>query len=143
VPVLGAIVGFKADPTNLQNSGFNPASNSNGRYVWVADAPDIVWEVQLCTTSGAAIAPNISAAAGTNYVGLNASIYAPAAASNFGAGLSGMMADVSTAATTSTLALKIIRYNARIDQDLTSSGNFPKAEVIINSHFFGNVVAGI
>jgi hypothetical protein len=143
VPVLGCIVGFKADPTNLQNSGFNPASNANGRYVWVADAPDIVYEAQLCGSAGAAQAPNITAVAGTNYVGMNASIYAPAATSNFGAGLSGMMVDASTVVTTATFQVKIIRYNARIDQDLTTAGTYPKVEVIINNHFFGQAVAGI
>ena len=138
VPVLGAIVGFKVDPTNLQNSGFNPASNANGRYVWVADTPDIIYEAQLCGSAGAAVAPNLSAAAGTNYVGLNASIFAPAATANLGAGLSGMMVDTSTAAVTSTLALKIIRYSMRIDQDLTTAGIYPKVEVILNNCFFGN-----
>ena len=120
VPILGVIVGFKVDPTNLQNSGFNPASNANGRYVWVADTPDIIYEAQLCGASGAAVAPNLSAAAGTNYIGLNASIYAPAATSNFGAGLSGMMVDSSTAAVTSTLGLKIIRYSMRRSEEHTS-----------------------
>lgn len=144
VPVLGAIVGFLADPTNLQNSGFRPASNANGAYVWVADADDIVYEAQLCGSGGAAIAPNISAAAGTNYIGLNASPYiATAAASNFGAGLSNMMVDASTAAVTSTLALKIIRYSLRIDQDLSAAGIYPKVEVILNNPFMANLVTGI
>jgi len=143
VPILGPIIGFLADPTNLQNSGFNPASNANGRYVWVCDNTDVIFEAQLCGASGAAVAPNISAAAGTNFIGLNASIYAPAATSNFGAGLSGMMVDSSTAATTNTLALKIIRYSARIDQDLSAAGLYPKVEVLINNPFMGNQVAGI
>jgi hypothetical protein len=143
VPILGAIVGFLADPTNLQNSGFNPASNANGRYVWVCDMTDVIFEAQLCGAAGAAVAPNITAAAGTNFVGLNASIYAPAATSNFGAGLSGMMVDSSTAATTATLGLKILRYSARIDQDLSAAGLYPKVEVYINSPFMANGVAGI
>ena len=143
VPLLGAIVGFLADPTNLQNSGFNPASNANGRYVWVATSPDIVYEAQLCGTAGAAIAPNIVAAAGTNYVGMNASIYAPAATSNFGAGLSGMMVDASTAVVTATFQLKVLRYSARIDQDLSTAGLYPKVEVIINNHFWDTGTVGI
>jgi hypothetical protein len=143
VPVLGPIVGFLADPTNLQNSGFNPASNANGRYVWVCDGADVVFEAQLCGAAGVAIAPNITAAAGTNFIGLNASIYAPAATSNFGAGLSGMMVDSSTAAVTSTLAVKIIRYSARIDQDLSTAGLYPKVEIVLNNPFMGNLSAGI
>jgi len=145
VPILGAIVGFLADPTNLQNSGFNPASNANGRYVWVADAPDLIFEAQLCGAAGVAVAPNIAAAAGTNYIGLNASPYiATAATSNFGAGLSNMMVDVSTAATTATLGLTILRYVMRIDQDLSTAGLYPKVECYINSHFMGSTgTAGI
>ena len=49
-----------------------------------------------------------------------------------------MMVDTSTAAVTSTLALKIIRYSMRIDQDLTTAGIYPKVEVILNNCFFGN-----
>lgn len=144
VVVLGAIVGFLADPTNLQNSGYRPASNGNGAYVWVSDAPDIIYEAQLCGASAAAIAPNVSAAAGTNYIGLNAQINTTnAAASNFGAGLSNMMVDASTAATTATLPLKVIRYSSRIDQDLSAAGVYPKVEVVINTPFFGYGVAGI
>lgn len=136
--IVGAIVGFKVDPTNLQNSGYNPASNTNGRYVWVCDSPEVIYEVQLSGSAGAAIAPNLSAAAGTNYVGLNAEVYAPAASSNFGAGLSNMQVDASTAATTSTLPVKILRYSMRIDQDLSAAGVYPKVEVIVNSHFYTN-----
>jgi len=138
VPILGAIIGFLADPTNLQNSGFRPASNANGAYVWVADSPDIVYEAQLCGAGGAAVAPNITAAAGTNFIGLNASPYiATAATSTFGAGLSNTMADSSTAATTATLGLKILRYVMRIDQDLSTAGIYPKVEVFIISQFTG------
>ena len=104
---------------------------------------DVIFEAQLCGAAGAAIAPNITAAAGTNYIGLNASIFAPAATSNFGAGLSGMMVDSSTAATTATLAVKIIRYSARIDQDLSTAGLYPKVEVYLNSPFMANGVVGI
>jgi len=144
VVVLGAIVGFLADPTNLQNSGYRPASNANGAFVWVADAPDIVYEAQLCGASAAAIAPNVAAAAGTNYIGLNAQINTTnAAAANYGAGLSNMMVDASTVATTATLPLKIIRYSARVDQDLSAAGFYPKVEVIVNTPFLGYGVAGI
>jgi hypothetical protein len=143
VPILGAIIGFLADPTNLQNSGYRPGSNPNGAYVWVADADDIIFEAQLCGAAGVAIAPNIVAAAGTNYIGLNSSVYVPAATSNFGAGLSGMMVDASTVAATSTLGLKILRYSARIDQDLSTAGFYPKVEVMLNNPFMANLVTGV
>ncbi len=148
VPIVGAIVGFKVDPNNLVNSGYNPASFSpyggTGRYVWVCDAADIIYEAQLCGAAGAAVTANITAAAGTNFIGLNSSIYAPAATANLGAGLSGMMVDSSTAAVTSTLQLKLIRYSMRIDNDLSTAGTFPKVEVIINNSFMSNnQVAGI
>jgi hypothetical protein len=132
-----------ADPTNLQNSGYRPGSNPNGAYVWVADSDDLIFEAQLCGAAGAAIAPNITAAAGTNFIGLNASLYCPAATSNFGAGLSGMMVDGSTAAVTSTLGVKILRYSSRIDQDLSTAGFYPKVEVILNNPFIANLAAGI
>jgi hypothetical protein len=143
--LLGAIVGFKVDPTNLQNSGFNPASNANGRFVWVSDCPDIIYEGQLCGAAGAAVATNVAAAAGTCEVGLIGTIYAPAATANGGAGLSGMMLNQSTLTTAfaGTLHLKVFGYSKRIDQDLSSAGTYPKVEVIINNHFFGNITAGI
>jgi len=142
--ILGSIVGFKVDPTNLQNSGYNPASNANGRYVWVSDAPQVIYEVQLCGAAGAAIAPNLSAVAGTNYIGMNAEIYNPGATANGGAGLSNMQVDASTVAVTATYPVKILRYSMRIDQDLSTAGVYPKVEVLINSHALSNnAIVGI
>jgi len=143
--VLGCIVGMKVDPTNLQNAGFNPASNANGRYVWVADAPDLIYEVQLCGAAGAAVAPNVASAAGTCEAGMLIGLYAPAATANGGAGLSGMMVNQASIATTfaATVPFKVFGYSKRIDQDLSTSGTFAKVEVIAVNHFYNQGTAGI
>lgn len=116
--ITGSIIGFGADPTNLERK-HNPASTE--RIVWVADDPDLVFEIQE-DNDGTALA--------ATSVGLNADlVYTHAGSTNFG--LSGAELDRSTANTTNTLQLKIMRLVNREDNEI---GDFAKWEVMINLH---------
>lgn len=117
VPV-GVVVGFLADPTNLQNSGYRPASTD--RIVLVSDQPAQAYEVQAdAATTSATIGFNASPNIGSN-------------SANGGSGLSGMQLAISTQATTSTLMLRIMDYVQRIDNDSTSTN--AKLIVMFNVH---------
>lgn len=113
---LGVVVGFKPDPTNLNVPIYRAASTN--RYVLVADAPDIVYEVQ---SNGTTVAAD---------VGLNANITVGAGSTTTGA--SGVQLDDASKATTATLPLKIIGFVDRIDNDITSAN--AKVLVTINNH---------
>lgn len=140
-PFMGAIVGFLpagTDPVNgtLQtgntdqtNSGFRPASTL--RYALVADATDIVFEAQASGTFTYATSP-----------GLNANTTTTAATANGGAGLSNMQVDMTSAAVTATLGLKILGASRRMDQDLADTSNV-KVEVMINQHRKNQGIAGV
>jgi len=119
-PWLGAIVGFRADPTALQNSGYRAASTQ--RYVLVADSPDLIFEAQAAGT----FTWNTSA-------GLLANTNTTAASTNGGAGLSNMVVDMSTATTATSAGLRILGPSRRVDQDTSSTSNV-KVEVQIKNH---------
>lgn len=114
---VGVIVGLKIDPTNLNTPQYRAAST--GRYVYVADDPTLLFEVQ--TSNGTL---------GVADVGLNASIAVASGSTTTGA--SGMTLDVGTKATTATLALKIVEFSQRVDNDNTAASS--KAIVKINNH---------
>lgn len=118
--ILGVVQGFVVDPTNLNTPQFRAAST--GRYVLVSDDPNVLYEVQ--TSNGTL---------GVADVGLNANI--AVAAGSTATGSSGVTLDVSTAATTATLPLKIIGFTQRVDNDNTSANS--KVVVKINNDQFG------
>lgn len=118
--ILGVVMGFAVDPTNLNTPQFRAAST--GRYVLVCDDPNVLYEVQ---TSNGTLA--------IDQVGLNASI--AAAAGSTATGSSGVTLDVATAATTATLALKIMSFSQKVDNDNTSAN--AKVVVKINNDQFG------
>lgn len=118
--ILGVIVGFAVNPLNLNTPQYRAAST--GRYVLVADDPNQIYEVQ--TSNG-----TLSVAD----VGLNASIAVAAGSTTTGS--SGVTLDVATAATTATLALRIVGFSQRVDNDPTSAN--AKVLVKINNHQFG------
>ena len=128
-PAIGAIVGFQVDPTNLQNSGFRPASTS--RYVLVADSPDPVFEAQCPGSFGVTTDP-----------GLNANTTVTAATANAGAGQSNMQVDLTTKAVTAGLLVKILDVIQRPDVDLADPTNM-KVHVTINNHRYSGGVAGV
>lgn len=115
--ILGVVVGFAVDPTNLNTPQYRAAST--GRYVFVADSPDQIFEIQ--TSNG-----TLSVAD----VGLNANIAVAAGSTTTGS--SGMTLDVGTIATTATLPLRIVGFTQRPDNDNTAASS--KVLVRINNH---------
>lgn len=124
--VLGVVVGFAVDPLNLNTPQYRAASV--GRYVLVTDDPNQLFEVQ--TSNG--VLP-LSA------VGLNANI--ANAGGSLQTGSSGVTLDTSTAATTSTLSLRIIGFSQKVDNDNTSAN--AKVIVKINNSQLANGTAGV
>jgi hypothetical protein len=118
--ILGVVMGFAVDPTNLNTPQYRAAST--GRYVLVSDDPNVLYEVQ--TSNGTL---------GVADVGLNANI--AVAAGSLTTGSSGVTLDVATAATTATLPLKIMGFTQRVDNDNTSAN--AKVVVKINNDQFG------
>lgn len=126
--ILGVVVGFAVSPTALNTPQYRVAST--GRYVLVADDPNQIYEVQ--TSNGTLAVAD---------VGLNASIAVAAGSTTTGA--SGVTLDVGTAATTATLALRIVGFSQRVDNDPTAAN--AKVLVKINNHQLGSStgVAGV
>lgn len=98
-----------------------------GGVVRVADAPDLIFEVQ-----GDAALPVAS-------FGLNADLID--AGVNTATGASGQEIDVSTAATTATLSWRIYGANSRVDNEINSADN--KLEVMVNLHQYANGSTGV
>jgi hypothetical protein len=124
--VVGAIVGFVVDPTNLNTPQFRAASTL--RYMWVSDDPRILYEV------------GDNGTAGVNAVGKNANIVATNAGSTT-TGASGMELDASTVATTAGLVLRIVQFAPRVDNDPTSAN--ARILVHINKHTYADDAAGV
>lgn len=126
--IIGVVVGFATNPLNLNTPQYRAAST--GRYVLVNDDPHAIYEIQ--TSNGTL---------GVADVGLNASL--AAAAGSTTTGTSGMTLDVGTAATTATLALRIVGFSQRVDNDPTSAN--AKVLVKINNGQLagGTGVAGV
>lgn len=114
--VIGAVVGFSVDPTNLNTPQYRTASTL--RYVMVCDDPNVIYE---CQQSGTVAAAD---------VGLNAN-HADAGGSTT-TGLSGETLDGSTKATTATLTLKILDFVQRDDNEVGNAS--AKLLVKINNH---------
>jgi hypothetical protein len=119
--VVGVIIGFVADPTNLNVSGTGRAA-STARFCWVADATSLVYEVE--TSNGTAVVGNI----GKN---INHAVGAP----NSTFARSGATVDVATVATTATLTFKLRGFVPREDVDNTAAS--AKVWVTINNHQLG------
>ena len=115
--LVGVVVGFAYNPDNLNVSGQYRVASTN-RYVYVADSPDLVFEIEASNGTPAA-----------TDVGLNASfaVGTPSATT----GRSGAYVDFGTEATTSTLELKILGFAPRIDNEVGASA---KLLVSINKH---------
>ena len=138
--MLGAVFGFGAagdgasrtgpfvDPANLTLT-YAPAAKTQGYFVAVVDDPNVIFEIQEDSVGGAI--PYSKASNNANFV------YAAPAA---GAGLSGVMLDSSTAATTSTLNLKLLGLKQSPDNAL---GNYAKWHVKMNNHSYSPGIAGI
>lgn len=118
--ILGVVVGFAVNPLNLNTPQYRVAST--GRYVLVSDDPNQIYEIQ--TSNGTL---------GVADVGLNASV--AVAAGSTTTGTSGFTLDVGTVATTATLALRIVGFSQRVDNEAGAAN--AKVLVKINNNQLG------
>lgn len=115
--LLGAIVGFRPDPSNLSLQ-YRPASTL--RYFLVSDAPDLVYEMEEDSVGGALAATE---------VGENVDIIV--AAGSAVTGVSAMELDSSTHVSSSA-NMRILRLHK---DGVNSIGTNAVWEVAINEHF--------
>ncbi len=117
---VGVLVGLIPDYSNLNApSGLRAASTARTGFV-VVD-PSVVYEIQA------------NAATAIADIGLNVGITYTAGSST--TGLSGLVANMATKATTNTLPLKIIGVRQSPDQDMSDSSNW-KLLVTLNTNIF-------
>lgn len=137
-PALGVVVGVintKLDPVDgrmsagsisLDTPVYRPGSVE--QYVLVADAPDLIYEVEA-TAAGSAYSFAVAD------VGQNANIFAGSGSTTTGNSAHSLnMSDKGTAAT---LPFKIVGVSKKIDNEVT--GNYTKVLVQINNHQFKSV----
>lgn len=124
VPIVGVIVGFEPDYSNLNSPNYRAASTR--RVALVADAADIIFAGPQDGVGGVVAAAS---------VGLNVAI-ALGSAGTSGAYASGMSVDSSTVATTATLPLQILGVTASPDSDVTSTSRPAELLVRVNTHAF-------
>lgn len=120
--VVGVVVGFLPDPTNLNIDGqYRKASTA--RYVWIVDDPMVVFEVEASNgiLANTDVGNNIKHAVGT-----------PSATT----GQSGAYVDAGTKDTTAAYTFKILAFSSRVDNDDTVTSS--KVYVKINNHQFGS-----
>lgn len=119
--LLGAIVGFAADPTDPLNGDYRKASTR--RIVYVCDDPDAIFQVQEDAVGGSVSAANVAVSA-------NADIIVAAGTST--TRISGTMLDSSDAKTT-TANLKIVGV-MRDDTNTAAMSGGAVLEVMIFEH---------
>ena len=129
--ILGAIVGFEPDYSNLNTGNYRAASTA--RVVYVADSPDLIFAAPQDAAGGV-----IAAAS----VGLNAALV-PGTTSTSAPWASGSSVDSSSVAATSTLPLRVIGFTSSPDQDVTSTSRPAEVLVMINNHQFSNLSTGV
>lgn len=124
VPIVGAIVGFEVDYTNLNTGNYRAASTR--RVVLVADSPDLIFACPQDAGGGVVAAAS---------VGLNAAINLGTATTS-APYASDMSVDSSTVATTATLPVQIMGVTVSPDNDVTSTSRPAELLVRINTHAF-------
>lgn len=125
-PLLGVIVGFKVDPTNLNTPQYRTASTK--RIAMVADAPDLIFEIQdggtvPCTWT---------------LIGMNTGITATAVTAATGA--SNMATGTTAPAGTIALPLRVVGIvDSPDNSSATVAGEaYQKLLVMINTHRYGS-----
>jgi len=118
---IGPIVGIVPNPDNL-NRNYIPAST--GGYVWVADDPNLIFEIQVDDASGPI--------AITDFM-LNAIMVETHAGSTI-TGISGIELDEDSITANSSLMLLVLRLVDREDNELAAHC---KVEVLISTHQYG------
>lgn len=129
--IVGAVVGFIPDYTNLNLSNVRLASTY--RIALVSDATDLVYAAPQDAVGGV-----IAAAS----VGLNANLV-PGVTSTTGGVASGMSVDSSSVTTTSTAPLRIVGVTAAPDNDVTSTARPAEILVMINTPAYGFSIQGV
>ncbi len=124
VPIVGVVVGFEVDYSNLNTPNYRAASTR--RVALVADASDLILAAPQDAVGGVVAAAS---------VGLNVAINLGTAGSS-GAYASGMSVDSSTVATAATLPLQVMGITASPDNDETSTSRPAEVLVRINTHAF-------
>lgn len=124
VPIVGVIVGFEVDYSNLNAGAVRTASTR--RVALVADSPDLLFAGPQDAVGGVVAAAS---------VGLNVAINLGTAGSA-APFASGMSVDSSTVATTATLPLQIVGVTAAPDNDVTSTSRPAELLVRVNTHAF-------
>lgn len=124
--ITGVIVGFAADPSNLDKA-YNPASNE--RVAFVCDDPDVVFEIQADGAIAAA------------QVGLNAVLIYTNGGSTT-TGLSGAELDTSSDAPAADASNQLTIQRLVNREDVETGAN-AKVEVKINNHTEAHAVIGI
>lgn len=114
------------------NISYIPATKASDYYVWVADDPNLVFEIQ--GDNAGTLNPATSGAGSTPVVGGNAG-YTQAAPGSVNGPVSGSVLTTASIATTSTLPLKIVSLPSRPNVDFTANTPF---YVIINTHELGH-----
>jgi len=125
VPIVGVIVGFEVDYSNLNAGAYRAASTR--RVALVADASDIIFAAPQDAVGGVVAAAS---------VGLNVAINLGTAAST-APYASGMSVDSSTVLGTATLPLQVMGVTASPDNDVTSTARPAEILVRINTHQYG------
>jgi hypothetical protein len=129
--LLGVVVGFEIDPSNLNLNNIRLASTQ--RFALVADNPQLIFAAPQNGSGGV-----IAAAS----VGLNVAIAVGTAATT-APGASTMLVASNTVATTNTLPLKIVGITDAPDTDITSTTRPSEVLVIINTHQYAPSIAGV
>ena len=124
VPIVGVIVGFEVDYSNLNAGAYRAASTR--RVALVADASDLIYAAPQDGTGGVVAAAS---------VGLNVAINLGTAAST-APYASGMSVDSSTVLGTATLPLQVMGVTASPDNDVTSTARPAEILVRVNTHAF-------
>lgn len=125
--VVGVVVGFAPDPTDLSVQ-YRKASTA--RLVYVCDDPNMLFEVQD-VTGGTPIA--------INDLGLNVNFTVNAGSTT--TGLSGVVLDNTSEATTNTLDCKLIAAIQR--EDNAQGSDASKWLVKLNKHRYADQLAGV
>lgn len=131
--IVGAVVGFEPDYTNLNTSGMLRAASTR-RVVYVADSPDTIFAVGQDGVGGVVAAAS---------VGLNCEIVVgtPATTAPFA---STQRIDSSQVAATATLPVQIVGFTPAPDNDTTSTARPAELLVRINTHAYqGAGVLGV
>jgi len=118
--IVGAVVGFLIDPTNLNTPQYRAASTK--RFVLVADSPDIIFEVQ----DGATVPTPLAS------IGLNTGVQCTVGSTT--TGVSNMTTGATAATTTNSLPLNIVGVSSKVGNETAVASQ--KLLVRINQHQF-------